>query len=101
MGCLHKLTLQAKYHQAVLEYSQSVSELKERLLIPFVERELLFNLVQRTLDSCRAAQHSLQRHLAEHGCLADTSFLCHSATSGIPSTSSTSPSKKRTGDLCQ
>ena len=102
MACLQKLTLLAKYYQEVLEYAESVAELEElTAAIPFVEWELLFNLAQRTLDSCRAAQHSLQRHLAEHGCLADTSFLCHSATSGIPSTSSTSPSKKRTGDLCQ
>jgi|KBSSwiStaDraftv2_1062776.scaffolds.fasta_scaffold692088_2 hypothetical protein len=76
MACLQKLTLLAKYYQEVLEYAESVAELEElTAAIPFVEWELLFNLAQRTLDSCRAAQHSLQRHLAEHGCLADTSFL--------------------------
>jgi len=74
MGCLQKLTLLAKYHQAVLEYSQSVSELKElTAAIPFVEWELVFNLAERTLDSCVGAQRSLQRHIAEHGCLADSS----------------------------
>jgi len=74
MDCLQKLTLQAKYHQEVLEYSQSVSELKEvTAAMPFVECQLLFDLAKRTLDSCLAAQRSLQRHIAEHGCLADTS----------------------------
>ena len=69
MACSQKLTLQAKYHQEVLEYSQSVSELKElTAAIPFVEWQLLFELAERTLDSCRAAQRCLQRHIAEHGC---------------------------------
>jgi hypothetical protein len=81
MDCLQKLTLQAKYHQEVLEYAESVAELKElTAAIPFVEWKLLFDLAERTLDSCLAAQRALQRHIAEHGCLADTSLLNQSTT---------------------